>query len=82
MSIEDIVAIKSKRLAKRRTTIKGTDDIDLGLNLRVMLDSHVDTTNYIISRERQGRTRTTMLQSTGKVTDKYYIVTYSTKNKI
>jgi hypothetical protein len=41
------------------------DDIDL----HVTLDSDVDATKAIISRERQWRSRTTILQSAGKVTD-------------
>jgi len=71
MSVEKIAAIKAKRLAKKRTTIKGNDDIGLGSDLRVMLDFDVDVTKDIISRERQWRTRTTILQSAGKVPDKY-----------
>ncbi|CAH0394551.1 unnamed protein product [Bemisia tabaci] len=67
MSVEKIAAIKAKRLAKKRTTIKGHDDIGLGPDLKVMLDFDVDVTKDIISRERQWRTRTTILQSTGKM---------------
>ncbi|XP_054272349.1 parafibromin [Macrosteles quadrilineatus] len=67
MSVEKIAAIKAKRLAKKRTTIKGHDDIGIGSDLRVMLDFDVDVTKDIISRERQWRTRTTILQSTGKI---------------
>lgn len=67
MSVEKIAAIKAKRLAKKRTTIKGHDDIGLGPDLRVMLDFDVDITKDIIKRERQWRTRTTILQSNGKV---------------
>ncbi|GLH14067.1 Parafibromin [Gryllus bimaculatus] len=67
MSVEKIAAIKAKRLAKKRTTIKGNDDIGLGPDLRVMLDFDVDLTKDIISRERQWRTRTTILQSAGKI---------------
>lgn len=67
MSVEKIAAIKAKRLAKKRTTIKGNDDIGLGSDLRGMLDFDVDVTKDIISRERQWRTRTTILQSAGKV---------------
>jgi parafibromin len=82
MSVEKIAAIKAKRLAKKRTTIKGNDDIGLGSDLRVMLDFDVDVTKDIISRERQWRTRTTILQSAGKVTDKYYIAAYNIQNKM
>ncbi|KAK6631836.1 accessory factor associated with RNA polymerase II [Polyplax serrata] len=67
MSVEKIAAIKAKRLAKKRTTIKGNDDIGLGSDLKVMLDFDVDVTKDIVSRERQWRTRTTILQSAGKV---------------
>jgi len=67
MSVEKIAAIKAKRLAKKRTTIKGTDEPGLGSDLRNMLDFDVDVTKDIISRERQWRTRTTILQSAGKV---------------
>ncbi|XP_044728391.1 parafibromin [Chrysoperla carnea] len=66
MSREKIAAIKAKRLAKKRTTIKGNDDIGMGSDLRVILDFDVDVTKDIISRERQWRTRTTILQSAGK----------------
>jgi len=58
---------KSRSLAKKRTTIKGNDDTGLGSDLRVVLDFDVDVTKDIISRERQCRTRTTVLQSAGKV---------------
>ena len=71
MSVEKIAAIKAKRLAKKRTTIKGHDDIGLGPDLRVMLDFDVDITKDIIKRERQWRTRTTILQSNGKVIIEY-----------
>lgn len=67
MSVEKIAAIKAKRLAKKRTTIKGTDDPGFGSDLRSMLDFDVDVTKDILSRERQWRTRTTILQSTGKI---------------
>lgn len=74
MSVEKIAAIKAKRLAKKRTTIKGHDDIGLGPDLRVMLDFDVDITKDIIKRERQWRTRTTILQSNGKVTTKIWLI--------
>lgn len=67
MSVEKIAAIKAKRLAKKRTTIKGHDDIGIESDIRVMLDFDVGITKDIISRERQWRTRTTILQSAGKV---------------
>ncbi|GAB0095830.1 CDC73 [Sergentomyia squamirostris] len=68
MSVEKIAAIKAKRLANKRTTIKRNDNDDtMGTDLRAILDFDVDSTKDIISRERQWRTRTTILQSTGKV---------------
>lgn len=68
MSVEKIAAIKAKRLANKRTTIKRNDNDDaMGTDLRAILDFDVDSTKDIISRERQWRTRTTILQSSGKV---------------
>jgi parafibromin len=69
MSVEKIAAIKAKRLANKRVTIKRNDNDDNGVgpDLRAILDFDVDSTKDIISRERQWRTRTTILQSTGKV---------------
>ncbi|XP_014242740.1 parafibromin [Cimex lectularius] len=67
MSVEKIAELKAKRLATKRITIKSQDDIQLGSDLRVMLDFDVGFTKDIISRERQWRTRTTILQSTGKL---------------
>ena len=66
MSVEKIAAIKAKRLAKKRTTIKENDDIGMGSDLRVIL-MDVDDTKDIVSRERQWRTRATILQSGGKI---------------
>lgn len=66
MTVEKIAAIKAKRLANKRTTIK-RHDADDGADLRAILDFDVDSTKDIISRERQWRTRTTILQSSGKV---------------
>uniref|UniRef100_U5EWV0 Parafibromin n=1 Tax=Corethrella appendiculata TaxID=1370023 RepID=U5EWV0_9DIPT len=70
MSVEKIAAIKAKRLANKKVTIKRTDNDDtmgVGPDLRAILALDDDSTKDIISRERQWRTRTTMLQSTGKV---------------
>ncbi|XP_013166495.1 PREDICTED: parafibromin [Papilio xuthus] len=71
MSVEKIAAIKAKRLAKKRTTIKSNDYSDtlgvVGSDFRAILDYDVDLTKDIISRERQWRTRTTVLQSNGKM---------------
>lgn len=68
MSVEKIAAIKAKRLANKRTTIKRNDNDDaMGTDLRAILDFDVDSTKDIISKERQWRTRTTILQSTGKM---------------
>ena len=80
MSVEKIAAIKAKRLAKKRTTIKGMDDKGLESDLiKGMLDFDVDVTKDIMSRERQWRTRTTILQSTGKVsTDtNFFFISYT-----
>jgi len=66
MSSEKIAAIKAKRLAIKRVTIK-RNDADDGPDLRAILDFDVHSTKDIISRERQWRTRTTILQSSGKI---------------
>ncbi|XP_064395224.1 parafibromin-like [Halichondria panicea] len=62
MSIEQIAAIKAKRLAKKRATIKTDDDMTGGD--RTFLD---DTTRQIMSKERSHRSRVTALQSSGKI---------------
>ena len=66
--LDKIAAIKAKRLAKKRSTIKGDDELGTGmLEQRSFVDAEVDVTRDIVSRERQWRTRTTILQSAGKV---------------
>ena len=68
MPLEKIAAIKAKRLAIKRTKIKGDDDMQAGaLEQRSFVDAEVDVTRDIVSRERHWRTRTTILQSLGKV---------------
>lgn len=67
MSVEKIAAIKAKIMAKRRSTIKTDLDGDItALKQRSFVDAEVDVTRDIVSRERVWRTRTTILQSTGK----------------
>ncbi|KAL5011516.1 hypothetical protein ScPMuIL_010067 [Solemya velum] len=67
MPLEKIAAIKAKRLAIKRTKIKGDDDIQPGaLEQRSFVDAELDVTRDIVSRERLLRTRTTVLQSNGK----------------
>lgn len=69
MSVEKIAAIKAKIMAKKRSTIKTDLDDDItALKQRSFVDAEVDVTRDIVSRERVWRTRTTILQSTGKVT--------------
>ncbi len=68
MTLEKLMAIRAKRRAVKRTTIKGDDEVGAGmLEQRSFIDAEVDVTRDIVSRERQWRTRTTILQSTGKV---------------
>ena len=68
MSVEKIAAIKAKIMAKKRSTIKTDLDDDItALKQRSFVDADVDVTRDIVSRERVWRTRTTILQSTGKV---------------
>ncbi|CAN0342553.1 parafibromin [Lethenteron reissneri] len=67
MSVEKIAAIKAKIMAKKRSTIKSDLEEDVaGLEQRSFVDAEVDATRDIVSRERLWRTRTTILQSSGK----------------
>lgn len=66
MSVEKIAAIKAKRLANKRVTIRRNDNEESG-DLRGILEYDFDSTNNILSRERQWRTRATILQSSGKM---------------
>lgn len=82
LSREKNAAIEAKRLAKKRTTIKGTDDIGLGSDLCVMSDSDAGATKDIMFRERQWRTRTTVLQSTVKVfEEKIFTILQSVRDR-
>lgn len=72
MSVEKIAAIKAKIMAKKRSTIKTDLDDDItALKQRSFVDAEVDVTRDIVSRERVWRTRTTILQSTGKVIETF-----------
>ncbi|XP_051984420.1 parafibromin [Xyrauchen texanus] len=66
MSVEKIAAIKAKIMAKKRSTIKTDLDDDITLKQRSFVDAEMDVTRDIVSRERVWRTRTTILQSSGK----------------
>ncbi|KAG1969223.1 parafibromin [Rhinichthys klamathensis goyatoka] len=66
MSVEKIAAIKAKIMAKKRSTIKPDLDDDITQKQRSFVDAEVDVTRDIVSRERVWRTRTTILQSSGK----------------
>lgn len=74
MSVEKIAAIKAKIMAKKRSTIKTDLDDDITLKQRSFVDAEVDVTRDIVSRERVWRTRTTILQSTGKVRDHFKLM--------
>ena len=65
--MEKIAALKAKILALRRTKIKGDDDLQVDVQQRTFVDAEVDVTRDIVSRERLWRTRTSVLQSVGKV---------------
>lgn len=65
MSVEKIAAIKAKRLAKKRQTIKM--DNDPNADQRLFMES--DLTKDIIKKERHHKTRTNVLLSTGKTFD-------------
>ena len=67
MPLEKITEIRVKRLAIKRNTIKEDDDLGIVPELRNMLEFDIDVTKHITTKERQWRTRSTILQSTGKV---------------
>ncbi|KAL7643864.1 UNVERIFIED_CONTAM: hypothetical protein RMT77_005870 [Armadillidium vulgare] len=64
--IETIAAMRAKRLAVKRQTIKEDDDLGLGVEMRNIFEFDIDVTKDITTKERQWRTRTTILQSSGK----------------
>jgi parafibromin len=66
LTTNKIAEIKKKILSNRRTRIKGEtgEDADRGLAFN---DMESDKTKEIRCRERQWRTRTTILQSNGKI---------------
>ncbi|XP_057319100.1 parafibromin-like [Microplitis mediator] len=64
---ETIAAIIVKRIANKRKTIKENDDVHMNSYLQVMVDMDVYNSRDILSRERQWRTRTVILQSNGKI---------------
>ncbi|XP_074654028.1 parafibromin-like isoform X2 [Tubulanus polymorphus] len=66
MPLEKIAAIKAKFLTKKRATIKGDDEVSSG-GQRSFIDAEMDVTRDIVSRERIWRTRTSILQSSGKL---------------
>ncbi|CAL8310761.1 parafibromin [Gadus morhua] len=66
MSVEKIAAIKAKIMAKKRSTIKTDLHDDVTVKQRSFVDAEGAVTRDIVSRERVWRTRTTILQSTGK----------------
>ncbi|XP_022654088.1 parafibromin-like [Varroa jacobsoni] len=68
LSVEKIAAIKAKRLAKKKNTIKiGDDDLEpISSELQHMLDYEKEHTTVILSRERVWRNRITILQANGK----------------
>ncbi|KAJ8038891.1 Parafibromin [Holothuria leucospilota] len=82
MSVEKIAAIKAKRKAKKRTSVKPDED-DLGatnLEQRSFIDAEVDVTRDIMSRERLWKTRTSVLRSNGKVfSDNIFAILQSVK---
>jgi len=70
MSVETIAAIKAKRFAKKRSTIRGVPEEDMdtvALENRAFIDSEIDVTRDIISKERILRNRNNILQSVGRV---------------
>lgn len=69
MSVETIAAIKAKRFAKKRSTIRGVPEEEIeavSLENRAFIESEIDVTRDIISKERVLRNRNNILQSVGR----------------
>ena len=67
---EKLAAIRAKIIAQRRTRIKGAEDEDgKATSLGGFLESRGDGSS-VFRNEKQWRTRTTILQSTGKTFSK------------
>uniref|UniRef100_A0A0K2U9A7 Hyrax [Apis mellifera] n=1 Tax=Lepeophtheirus salmonis TaxID=72036 RepID=A0A0K2U9A7_LEPSM len=66
---DKLAEIRAKFISKKRTRIKPEDDESKGTSMGFGA-LEVDRTRDIFSRERQWRTRTTILQSTGKTFSK------------
>ena len=74
MPIAKIAQIRAKIIARKRTTIKGDDPLEASVaEQRSFVDAEVDLTRDIVSRERQWRTRTTILESSGRVSTDYIL---------
>ena len=76
MSVEKIAEIKRKIITRKRGTIKGDDELESGMLEQAPIaptaftaipDIETDVTKDIVMRERLLRTRTSVLQSTGKI---------------
>ncbi|KAF6029376.1 cdc73 [Bugula neritina] len=67
LTMEQIAAMKAKRLATKRTTIKASDDEPSAFEQRSFVDAELAVSRDIISKERLWRTRVTILQSNGKL---------------
>lgn len=76
MSVEKIAEIKRKIITRKRGTIKGDDELGSGMLEQAPMpptaftaipDIETDVTKDIVMRERLLRTRTSVLQSSGKV---------------
>lgn len=62
-------------MVKKQSAVNTDLDDDVtDVNQGSFVDAEVDVTRDIVSRERVWRTRTTILQSTGKVTVLYSLV--------
>jgi len=70
LTTNKIAEIKKKVMSHRRTRIKGETGEDGDRGLATFADMESDKTKEIRSRERQWRTRITVLQSNGKMFNK------------
>ncbi|XP_003385105.2 PREDICTED: parafibromin-like [Amphimedon queenslandica] len=78
MSVEKIAAIKAKRLAKKRATIRDDDIDDATAQEHGYLD---DATHSVIKRQRCHKTRASVLQSTNKTFSNIFSLLQTVKSR-
>ncbi|KAH0550277.1 parafibromin-like [Cotesia glomerata] len=77
LSPETIATIIVKRIAKKRTTIKENDELEINSDFQIMVDMDAYNSKDIISHERQYQGRVVILQSKGKIFNNVFAILQS-----